>query len=206
MSNSKKLKEKMDNKISAARHGRLFAVSDFLDLGNANSIYKYLGDFEQEGRLIRIYRGIYQKPNYNELLKMNILPSATQVAEVLAKKNHWKIAPAKDLALNSLGLDTQVSNQFDFISSGPTKKIKLEDGRELNFRQVTQREVLLHPTSALVIEAFKQLGEGNIGERELKIVRRQLTDQQMKRLIRDSENSRLWIREKIRKMEELSND
>lgn len=198
------VKEKIKAKIRVAPRGKLFLLSDFEELGEYPSIRKSLSELVKEGVLFRVVKGIYQKPKYNETLKLHLLPTIEQVAQVFARKNNWQIAPAKDLALNMLAIDTQVPNVVHFISSGPTKKITLDDGREIHFRHVTAREASMDATSALVIEAFKQLGEKGVDDKVLSIVASKLSPEQMKQLDRDSKYSRVWIKEKIQQMREAS--
>lgn len=200
----KTLKEKIIARIKASPKGRLFIVSDFSDLGSTNSIYKIVAELVKSGDLVRVHLGIYQKPKYSTLFGQNIPATPEAIAQAIARKNNWVIAPAKDLALNLLGLDTQVPNRYDYISDGPTKKVQLEDGRTLSFRHVTQRESLMAETSSLVIEALKQLGEENVTESVLRQIASKLTDTQLKRLEKDAKNSRVWIKEKIKQMKEVA--
>lgn len=198
------LKEKVIARIKASPKGRLFLMSDFSDLSTNHSIYKIVVELVKNANLVRVHRGIYQKPKYSELFGQNIPATPDEIARAIARKNNWKIAPAKDLALNLLGLDTQVPNRYDYISDGPTKTVQLEDGRTLYFRHVTQRESLMAETSSLVIEALKQLGEENVTEAVLRQIVSKLTDTQLKRLEKDAKNSRVWIKEKIKQMKEVA--
>ncbi|TRW66647.1 DUF6088 family protein [Lactococcus lactis] len=200
----KSVKEKIEAKIKASPRGKIFVISDFEKLGAYNSVRIALSELSKEGLLERVHLGIYQKPKYSELFRQNIPATPDEIARAIARKNNWKIAPAKDLALNLLGLDTQVPNRYDYISDGPTKTVQLEDGRALYFRHVTQRESLMAETSSLVIEALKQLGEENVTETVLRQIVSKLTDTQLKRLEKDAKNSRVWIKEKIKQMKEVA--
>jgi predicted transcriptional regulator of viral defense system len=197
------IKEKIIAKLKVAPKGKLFLISDFADLGNYSTIRFTMSELVRDGLLNRIHSGIYQKPNMSAFFEQAIPANPQEIAGIIARKNNWRIAPAKDLALNLLGLDTQVPNSYDFVSNGPTKHIQLEDGRKLNFRHVVQRESSIHSTSSLVIEALKGLGEKNVTDKTLRQVKSKLSPQQLLQLKKDSKNSRVWIKEKISQMEKI---
>lgn len=197
------VRDKMTAKVKASPKGRLFIVSDFEELGSYDAVRKELGKLTNEGMLNRVHIGIYQKPNYNHFLNRVVPPSPIEIAETIARKNNWTIVPAKDLALNVLGLDNQVPNVYHFISDGPTKVIKLNKGVILHFRHVTQREILMNRTSALVIEAFKQLGEENVTDYVLNQVFSKLNTKQLNQLNKDMKYSRVWIKEKVNRIDEV---
>lgn len=201
---SRTTKEQILAKIKRAPKGKLFIINDFTSTGSDEAIRKTLHELAKEGTITRVYHGIYQKINHNEFLDLEIPATPLEIAEAIARKNRWTIAPAKDLALNQLGLDTQVPNSYDFISDGPSKTVDLADGRQITFRHVTQRESLLNPNSSLVVEAFKALGKERVTDQVLQQVRYKLSDAQFKQLQKDVVYSRAWIREKIRKMEDTT--
>ncbi|MBO1304723.1 hypothetical protein JZO70_01010 [Enterococcus sp. 669A] len=196
------VKSKIKNRIRVAPKGKVFVLSDFSPLGNYKTIQKQINLLVQEGELRQLHRGIYQKPNYNELVQRSVPASAEEIAEAYARKNRWKISPAGDLALNKMGLSTQVPNQYHYVSSGPSKEVKLENGRTITFRHVTQRESNMHPVSAMVIEALKTLGQERVSLITLEKISSRLNTRQFEQLKKDGVNARSWIRDLINKMEE----
>ncbi|WP_330624202.1 DUF6088 family protein [Peptostreptococcus stomatis] len=62
--------------------------------------------------ITRLMNGLYVKPRYSKILKEYSYPDASDVAEKLADKFSWTIAPAGNTALNYTGLSTQVPNEF----------------------------------------------------------------------------------------------
>jgi hypothetical protein len=201
--NVKSVKDRIRDKLRRAPRGTLFTVSDFDALGSNPSVRKVIAELTKSNELIVVYSGIYQKPNYSKLLKEYIPALPSEIAKKYASKNRWEIAPAGNTALNILGLDTQVPNVYEYISDGPNREIVLDYGQRIKFRHVQQREVKMDSTSSLVIEALKQLGEKNIDDKKLKIVRGRLNEGQMKKLLEDAVSSRVWIRELIKSMEDI---
>lgn len=195
------VKDKIKNRVRVAPKGKVFVLSDFASLGNYKTIQKQVNLLVQEGELRQLHRGIYQKPKYNELVQRPVPASAEEIAAAYARKNRWKISPAGELALNKLGLSTQVPVQYHYVSSGPSKEIELDNGRKITFRHVTQRESDMHPVSATVIEALKTLGQENVSDKTIKKISSRLNDKQYEQLRKDSVNARSWIRDLINKME-----
>lgn len=199
----KTTKERILAKVKRASKGRLFVTNDFIEAGSSEAVRKVLHELSKEEQLIRVYAGVYQKPNYNAYLEMKIPAATTDIAEAIARKNRWTITPAKDMALNLLGLDTQVPNNYVFISDGPSKTITLDGGRTIKFRHVTQRESRLSTSSALVVEAFKALGEEKVTDDVLQQVKHKLSEDQISQLKKEITYSRAWIRKKIKRMDEI---
>jgi hypothetical protein len=197
------VKEKMEEKVRRAPKGKLFVLSDFSDLGNYKSIQKTVSLMVASGMLMAVYKGIYKKPNFNKLLNREVPSSPSDIAVAYARKNNWKIAPSGDVALNQLGLSTQVPNVYQYVSSGPTRKLELENGRQISFRHVEPRESDMNSVSSLVIEALKALGKDEIDDDVLRKIKSKLTKQQFELLKKNSSRARTWIRDAILRMEEL---
>ena len=64
-------------------------------------------------------QGLYYAPRFSELLQEYEEPSPNEIAHAIARKNRWSIVPEGNTALNQLGLSTQVSAKWSYISSGP---------------------------------------------------------------------------------------
>ena len=62
----------------------------------------------EEKNIRRIMDGVYEKSIYSKLLKEYIPANPDAVAYAIARSFRWTIAPCGDVALNKLGLSTQV--------------------------------------------------------------------------------------------------
>lgn len=67
-------------------------------------------------------RGIFYYPRYSKLIDEFEAPSPDKVAETLARKFNWTIAPCGVTALKRLGLSTQVSAKWIYISDDPYRE------------------------------------------------------------------------------------
>jgi hypothetical protein len=63
------------------------------DLGGRPTIDSALHRLEQEGKIRRVIRGIYDYPQSSELLGQKLSPDVDQVAHALARKFGWRIQP-----------------------------------------------------------------------------------------------------------------
>ncbi len=98
----------IQERIRAAAGGTVFVSSDFADIADTETIRRNLNRLAQAGTLRRILKGVYEKPEYSQMLKEYVAADPDAVAKALARSYHWTIAPCGNTALNLLGLSTQV--------------------------------------------------------------------------------------------------
>ena len=114
----------IEQKISRFKPGQIFSPSDFKELGSSTAIRKALSRLVEKGHVERMGQGIYVIPK-NDKVFGKVLPSMEQLAEALAKKDHVKIKPSGQYALNKVGLSTQVPMRLVFLTSGNSKRIQI---------------------------------------------------------------------------------
>lgn len=59
----------IQERIGAAAEGTVFINSDFADIADTETIRRNLNRLTQAGTLRRILKGVYEKPEYSEMLK-----------------------------------------------------------------------------------------------------------------------------------------
>ena len=114
----------IEMKIRGFKPGQVFFPSDFKELGTSTATRKALSRLVESGQVERMGQGIYVIPK-NDKVFGKVLPSMEQLAEVLAKKEHVKIKPSGQYALNKVGLSTQVPMKLVFLTTGYSKKIQI---------------------------------------------------------------------------------
>ena len=114
----------IEQKISRFKPGQIFSPSDFKELGSSTAIRKALSRLVEQGHVERMGQGIHVLPK-NDKVFGKLLPSMEQLAEALAKKDHVKIKPSGQYALNKVGLSTQVPMRLVFLTSGNSKRIQI---------------------------------------------------------------------------------
>lgn len=111
-------------KINRFKPGQVFLPSDFKELGTSSAIRKALSRVVESGRAERMGQGIYVIPKSDKVFG-KVLPSIEELAVALAKKEHVKIKPSGQYALNKVGLSTQVPMRLVFLTTGNSKKIQI---------------------------------------------------------------------------------
>ena len=114
----------IEQKINRLKPGQVFLPSDFKGLGTSTAIRKALSRLVESRQVERMGQGIYVIPQ-NDKIFGKILPSMEQLAEALAKKEHVKIKPSGQHALNKVGLSNQVPMRLVFLTNGNSKKIQI---------------------------------------------------------------------------------
>ena len=197
--------ERLSYRIEKYEAGIPFGAKDFLDYGNYDAIRKQLIRMAEQGKIIRIIDGIYCKPEYSRLTEEILPVDVEKVAEYLSKRYGWQIVPSTELALNYLGLSTQVPAKYEYLSSGPYRDFTIQNNKLL-FKHTANKNLFnLSPESALLLQTINGLGK-RISDDDYVQVCRFFTRQQLETALKESANNKLWIHETIQRLLELKND
>lgn len=187
-------------RILAANEGSIFASSDFADIADTNTIRSALHRLVQEGVLRRILNGIFEKPKYSKLLGEYVAADPEAVAKALARSYHWTIAPCGNTALNLLGLSTQVTAVWSYISDGPYKTYEW-NSTKIEFKHRTNKEITgLSYMTSLVIQALKTLGRANVTPEIIRTLSDKLTEADKEAMLKEAAESTDWVYDTIRKI------
>lgn len=185
--------EQIRDRIINAPEGSVFVNSDFADIADNNTIKQSINRLIQEGVLRRVIRGVFDKPKFSKLLGEYVAADPDAVAKALARCYHWTIAPCGDTALNMLGLSTQVTAVWSYISDGPYKTYEW-DKTKIEFKHRTNKEVTgLSPTTILVIQALKTLGKEHVDEKTIRVLSRRLNEDEKAALLAEGAEATDWI-------------
>lgn len=187
-------------RVKGHGNGWSFSPKDFTDLGQRTAIDTALQRLHDLGEIRRVMRGIYDYPKIGKLTNKPLSPDIWSVAQTIARKNGWKIVPSGDMALNALGLSTQVPGKYIFFTDGTNREYKLKN-RALTFRRRTPKDLQLAngPTS-IVIQALKTLGKERIDESVINTIREQLSSNEKKELLKKAQYGTDWVFEIIKKI------
>ncbi len=187
-------------RILAANEGSIFAASDFADIADTNTVRSALHRLVQEGVLRRILNGIFEKPKYSKLLGEYVAADPEAVAKALARSYHWTIAPCGNTALNLLGLSTQVTAVWSYISDGPYKTYEW-NSTKIEFKHRTNKEITgLSYMTSLVIQALKTLGKTNVTPEIIRTLSDKLTEADKEAMLKEAAESTDWVYDTIRKI------
>lgn len=191
--------------IMSENQGKIFSINDFYNLGTKNTIKSVLYRLNEEKQITRLMDGLYVKPKYSKILKEYSYPDASEVAEKLADKFSWTIAPAGDTALNYTGLSTQIPNEYIYISDGAYREY-LYRGKKIVFKHTTNRNITSYSRElSILIQAIKALGKDNINEEhieKLAVFAKSIKED----LKEDTLKLPFWIQEVLEKIQEISHE
>ena len=192
--------KQIQEQIKAAAEGTIFISSDFADIADTNTVRSALYRLIQDGTLRRILKGVYEKPKYSKLLDEYVAADPEAVANALARSYHWTIAPCGNTALNLLGLSTQVTAVWSYISDGPYKTYEW-NSTKLEFKHRTNKEITgLSYMTSLVIQALKTLGRSNVTPAVIQMLSEKLTDKDKQACLKEATESTDWVYDTIRQI------
>lgn len=181
---------------------KIFSINDFYELGTKNTIKSVLYRLNKEGKVVRLLDGLYTKPKYSEILKEYSYPDTNAVAKKIADKFSWTIVPAEDMALNYVGISTQVPNEYIYISDGDYREY-LYRNKKIIFKHTTNRDITSYLRElSILIQAIKAFGKDKIGEKDIK--RLAFYAERIKEdLKKDTLKLPFWIQEVLEKIQEV---
>ena len=193
---SEQIKQRIENSPS----GTIFINSDFTDIAETETIRRNLNRITQTGLLRRVLNGIYEKPKYSKLLKEYVAVDPDQVAKAIARNYHWTIAPCGYTALNLLGISTQVTAIWSYISDGPYRKYEWNNTC-IEFKHRTNKEISgLSYMTRLIIQALKTLGKENVSKEVIVMLSDKLKKKKKTTILKEAAESTDWVYNIIRKI------
>ena len=187
-------------RIAMAEGGTVFVTSDFTDIATTTTVRKCLGRQVEEKCIRRILDGVYEKPIYSNFLKEYMPANPETVAYAIARSFRWTIAPCGDVALNKLGLSTQVPAVWSYISDGPYRKFSWNN-ITISFKHRANREIsFMSESTTLVVEALKTLGKERIDDSIISNLKNRLPEAEKRKLLEEATGVSEWIYAVIRKV------
>ncbi|OOV29783.1 hypothetical protein BXU11_07925 [Flavobacterium sp. LM5] len=192
-------------KIKKAKRGSLFFVDDFVTFGSAKAVAKVLERLVDKGDLSRVARGIYARLETDPIFGV-LMPSTEAIAIAIAKRDKARIIPTGILALNALGLSTQVPMNVVYLTDGAARKIDLGKRKILFKKTAPKNLAAIGKISSLVIQALKVIEKDKVTETEKQIILKHLTKEEPYRLEHDIRLAPEWIRIIMRQAIKTSNN
>lgn len=189
------------NRIRGRGRGWVFTPAHLADLGSRNAVASALKRFKAAGTIRQLARGLYDYPVQDPVLG-TVAPSTDAIARALVVRDAIRLQPAGAYAAHQLGLSEQVPSRVVFLTDGPARRVK-----------IGKREILLHHTtprnmatagrkSGTLIQALRHLGQGQVDDRVLATLRRQIADADRPTLRKDLRHAPAWIADLLRPLTE----
>ena len=120
--------------------GGLLSPKEFLHLGSRAAIDQTLSRLAREGKLLRVSRGAYSLPVQG---RFGVRPPSTEaVVEAIESTSGETVVASGAAEANALGLTTQVPTREVFLTSGPSRRLKLGN-REVELKHGNRWQMLL---------------------------------------------------------------
>jgi len=188
------------DRIRGHDRGAVFTPKDFLDLGSRDAADQSLSRLVKSGEIERLGRGLYHYPRVNERLGIPIGPDPDEIAEALGRQTGSRVLPSGAVAANRLGLSTQVPTKPVYVTDGRTRRVQI-GGIVFQLRHASPKELsAVSRTSAMVFQALRHLGREAVDEQVIARLRRALSADQQRQLLRDARYTTDWIAAVVRQV------
>ncbi len=188
----KSVESKIVEAIKKISKGVLIFPEDFQELGTSEAVRLALHRLEKDTTITRVAQGIYVRPKSNKYIG-NLIPSAEEVAEAIAKRDRIRTLPTGSYALNALGLSTQIPMKIVLLTDGSPREIKVGK-RTIKFKKTTPKNLSAKgKISKLVIQALKEIGLNNQTPIEEERIIELLKKEDPKHIMHDIKLAPVWI-------------
>lgn len=160
------ISSQIENKIKRSKPGQIILPSDFKDMGTSTAIRKTLSRLVDQKVLVRMGQGVYVIPIHDKLFG-EVLPSMEEIAASLAEKEHVKIMPTGQYALNKIGLSDQVPMKIVFLTNGTKKNITIGKSSIVFQPTTTKKLAMVGSISSLLFLGLEELDLNRLTESEL---------------------------------------
>ena len=192
---------KIKKRIYRKDRGFVFTKSHFFDLGSRTAIAKALERLADAGVIRRLSRGLYEYPKQH--LEFGDLPvNYERVAQALAGRDNLKIQPSGAYAANLLGLSDQVPAKVVFLTDGSHKKIQIGNRSIVLKRTTPKNMATAGKISGLVFQALRFVGQENIDDKVIGILKRRLSAKDKQILVADIRYAPAWVEKVVRRLQE----
>lgn len=187
-------------RIRQQGRGKVFIPKDFLDLGSRDAADQSLSRLVKSGDILRLGRGLYHYPQMNQRLGIPLGPDLDEIADALARQTGSRVVPSGAVAANRLGLSAQVPAKPVYLSDGRTRQVKIGN-TTIQIRHAAPKELPVGSrTSAMVFQALRYLGQTAVDDKVIGQIRRALSPDQRRGLLRDARYTTDWIAFTVRQI------
>ena len=182
-------------KIKSLPEGEPFKASLFVGIAPYASIRKALSALVQSGDLMRVSWGVYVRPEISRYVGP-IRPSSGKILKLVAEGETVAITGAE--AAQRLGLSTQMVLKEIYLTSGRTRKIRLENGETIFLRHASRRKLVLSGRLAgVALAALWWMGKKEVTGETIHSLRRNLPPEEFQALVEAVPFMPAWMGEKF---------
>ena len=169
-----------------------------MSFGGYKAVSKALERLVNQKQISRVARGIFTILEEDKILG-EILPTTEQIAESIRKRDKARIIPTGVLAMNALGLSTQIPLNLVYLTDGSARTVQVGN-RNIVFKKTVPKNLsTIGKISGLAIQALKEMSKDKVTENDIAIILEHLKNEEPYRLEHDIKLAPEWIRVIMRK-------
>jgi hypothetical protein len=180
--------------VSALPEATPIYAKALLHLGSRAAVDQALSRLTRRGKLVRVSRGLYMRPIETRFGSRT--PSVAETLRAIEKDTGETITPSGAATANILGLTTQVPVRTVYLTSGPSRRLRL-GAQTVTLQHAPRWQLALpgHP-SGDVVRALAWVGRERGGEL-MSQMSRSLSRQTMQELLSARGQMPAWMAEQI---------
>jgi len=187
------IENKIEKAIKYKPRGVLLFTDDFIGHGSSKAIQQALERLTNKEVIRRVARGIFVRPIMSDYIG-EVMPTAEDVIEGIAKRDKIKIIASGTYAMNKLGLSAQVPLKLEYLTDGSPREIQIGK-RTIKLKRTTPKNLKAKgKISSLVIQALKEVGNKQVTEELEEKTVKLLKNEDRKDLEHDIPLAPVWIR------------
>lgn len=152
---------KVRRTLTRVKYGTVLFTSSFPQF-DLEYVTKLLAQFEKEGLITRIAKGIYVKAKKTRFGV--VYPSAFELVTEIAKRDKAKIIPTGETAANRLGFSTQIPMNTCFLTSGSSRTLSLGNRTVTLTHGAPKNFAYKGKLMPELVQALRSIGKNNITE------------------------------------------
>ncbi len=188
--------ELIRQRIAQMPVGEPFTPAMLLECGTRASVDQNLSRLVRAGVIERVTRGVFVCPETSRFVG-KVMPGPHKLAETVAKASGAIVEIHGAEAARRLELTTQVPTQSVFMTSGPSKRIRVGE-MEIRLQHVSRRKLALAGRPAgLALSAMWYLGKTKVTPVLVEKIRRKLGASEFEVLKSATSSMPAWMSDAI---------
>ncbi len=181
--------------------GQPFTPASMLAYGSRAAVDQALSRLNKEGCIERLGRGVFVRPEQSRYAG-KVMPEASQVAEAMASRTGAAVAVHGAEAARRFGLTTQMPTQPTFITTGPSRRLKIGN-MEIRLKHSSSRKLALAGRPAgEALSALWYLGRHEVMPETIGILQKHLPQEEFKKLSQSRSIMPAWMSDVFSRFEQ----
>lgn len=162
----------------------------------SKDLSRVLSSLVKKEEIKRVIRGIYVRPERNRFLpNCAILPSSDKIVEAISKKTGEIISVHGAVALNRIGLSTQVPARAIYHTTGRSRYVKINENFEIKLVHINPKKLVMPGTvTCYVVNALWFEGKSFLTPAVVKRIHHRIGNEHFSEVVRHLNKMPAWMR------------